>query len=131
MDKENHMGQKLKGEANLRGLNPREIAEIFDVKAPSVYDWYENGRIAKKHYPKLVEWSGKPITWWLDMPDEITKVRQEVADYVREDPRHKVLLELYEGLPKMEQDELIRTLTKKKQHYDSVIKELLQRRNAA
>lgn len=131
MEKQIHMGDKLKQEAERLGLTPAQVAEIFDVKPPSVYDWYENGRIAKKHYPKLVQWSSKPITWWLDMPNESIGVGEGPAAYVNVDPRHKALLDLFDGLPSKEQDELIRTLTEKKQHYDSVIEELLQRRNAA
>lgn len=131
MSEEKHMGAKLQQEAKDRGLKPAQVAEVFGVKPPSVYDWYEHGRIHQKHYPKLVEWSGKPITWWLDFPREKHAVAEETAPYGGEDPRHKVLLELFEGLPAKEQDELIRTLTEKKQHYDAVIKELLERRNAA
>lgn len=62
-----HLGKKLEKIAEARGLKPRDVAHYFGIKPPSVYDWYQNGRIAKKHYDKLVEFSGKPITWWLDM----------------------------------------------------------------
>lgn len=130
MKKVRHMGVKLQQEAERLGLKPAQVAELFDVKPPSVYDWYEHGRIHKKHYPKLVEMSGKPLTWWLDFPEGSIQVAQEQALYVGTDPRHQILLQLFEGLPAKEQDELIRTLTEKKQHYDEVIDELLKRRNA-
>ena len=125
------MGVKLKQEAKRLGLKPAQVAEVFGVQPPSVYDWYEHGRIHKKHYPKLVELTGKPLQWWLDFSEEHIKAAQEQRFYVGENPRHIVLLDLFEGLPAKEQDELIRTLTEKKQHYDSVIDELLRRRNAA
>jgi hypothetical protein len=131
MEKTIHMGVKLKQEAERLGLKPAQVAELFEVKPPSVYDWYEHGRIHKKHYPKLVEMSGKPLTWWLDFPDENKTAREDRPAYAGVDPRHQVLLELFEGLPAKEQDELIRTLTEKKQHYDAVIEELLSRRHAA
>jgi hypothetical protein len=41
------------------------LAAEFDVKVPSVYGWIDNGRIAKTKLPKLVEWSGKKLEWWL------------------------------------------------------------------
>jgi len=126
-----HMGAKLKQEAKRLGLKPAQVAELFDVKPPSVYDWYEHGRIHKKHYPMLVEMSGKPIQWWLDFPAEAPGVAENQPTYGVADHRHNVLLELFDGLPSKEQDDLIRTLTEKKQHYDSVIEELLNRRNAA
>ena len=131
METKNHMGVKLEQEAKRLGLKPAQIAAVFGVKPPSVYDWYEHGRIHKKHYPRLVEWSGKPLAWWLDFPDEPMKVAENRPAYGAVDPRHKVLLSLFEGLPAKDQDDLIRTLTEKKQHYDSVIEELLNRRNAA
>lgn len=126
-----HMGEKLKQEAQRLGLKPAQVAEKFGVKAPSVYDWYDHGRIHKKHYPTLVEMSGKPIEWWLDFPKEDLTVAEDRPSYGESDHRHQVLLELFDGLPSKEQDDLIRTLTEKKQHYDSVIEELLSRRNAA
>lgn len=126
-----HMGTKLKQEAERLGLKPTQIAEKFGVKSPSVYDWYEHGRIHKKHYPTLVELSGKPIQWWLDFPQEAAQIGEERPTYAGADHRHKVLLDLFDGLPSKEQDELIQSLTAKKLHYDAVIDELLSRRNAA
>ena len=67
MENRVHMGKKLQCIAEERRLKPKDVAVFFGIKPPSVYDWYEHGRIAKKHYDKLVEFSGKPITWWLDM----------------------------------------------------------------
>lgn len=131
VEKTIHIGAKLQQEAERLGLKPAQVAELFEVKPPSVYDWYEHGRIHKKHYPKLVEMSGKPLTWWLDFPEETKKAGENKPAYVGADPRHQVLLDLFEGLPAKEQDELIRTLTEKKQHYDAVIEELLSRRHAA
>lgn len=131
MQKTIHMGVKLEQEAKRQGLKPAQVAAVFEVKPPSVYDWYQHGRIHKKHYPKLVEWSGKPLSWWLDFPEQSVKIAEDGPDYASADPRHQVLLELFEGLPAKDQDDLIRTLTEKKQHYDSVIEELLNRRNAA
>lgn len=115
MDNKNHMGVKLEQEAKRLGLKPVQVAAVFNVKPPSVYDWYARGRIHKKHYPRLVEWSGKPLSWWLDFPDEAVMVAQERPDYDSGiDPRHQVLLDLFEGLPAKDQDDLIRTLLRRK-----------------
>ena len=124
------MGEKLQQEAKRLGLKPAQVAEIFGVKAPSVYDWYEFGRISKKHDPRLVEMSGHSIDWWLDLagtPQPALPARQTAGDDT--DPRHKILLELFDGLPGKEQDELVRSLTEKKQYYDTVIEELVKRRS--
>lgn len=131
MQTHGHMGEKLENEAKRLGLKPAQVAQVFGVKPPSVYDWYEHGRIHKKHYPTLVEWSRKPLSWWLDFPIESARAAEEPAAYGAKDHRHNTLLQLFDGLPAKEQDELIKTLTEKKQHYDAVVTELLQRRNAA
>jgi transcriptional regulator with XRE-family HTH domain len=131
MEKPIHMGVKLKQEAERLGLKPAQVAEKFGVKPPSVYDWYEHGRIHKKHYVTLIEVFGRPLDWWLDMEPAAHIVREEGPSYVNPDARHRILLDLFDGLPTKEQDELIRALTEKKQHYDAIVEELLSRRNAA
>lgn len=128
MSQKKHMGEKLQQEAQKKGLKPAEIAEIFGVRAPSVYDWYSHGRIHQKHYSKLVEWSGKPIEWWLDLTPGAHRAQEPTPGYADIDPRHKVLLDLFEGLPSTEQQALIKTLEEKKQHYDAVIAELTARK---
>lgn len=127
MPEKNHIGERLQQEAEERGLKPADVAKIFGVKPPSVYDWYEHGRIHQKHYAKLVEWSGNPIEWWLDLP-QAHRAAEEPPSFTDTDPRHKVLLELFEGLPSVEQDDLIKTLEEKKRHYDAVIEELTARK---
>ena len=131
METPEHIGQKLKKEAERLGLKPAEVAALFEVKPPSVYDWYYHGRIHKKHYPTLVEKFGRPLEWWLDFPMETAHVSEQAAGYGVRDQRHSVLVELFDCLPAKEQDELIKTLTEKKQHYDAVINEFLSRRHAA
>lgn len=128
MPDKNHIGEKLQQEAEKKGLKPAQVAELFGVRPPSVYDWYEHGRIHQRHYARLVEWSGKPIEWWLDIPTH-SHAAEEAPLYADTDPRHKVLLELFEGLPSVEQDQLIKTLEEKKQHYDAVIQELTARKS--
>jgi len=77
MENQPHMGKKLQREAELRGMKPKDVAAIFGVQPPSVYDWYDHGRIAKRHYPKLVEWSGRSLAWWLDVPEDAKHTAQE------------------------------------------------------
>ncbi|WP_350029769.1 XRE family transcriptional regulator [Caballeronia sp. INDeC2] len=60
-----HIGDRLRDEMARRNLTHAEIADLFGVKAPSVYDWVNYGRIAKKHIPKLVEEFGHSADWWI------------------------------------------------------------------
>lgn len=48
-----------------KGLTPADVAGLFGVKPPSVYDWINFGRIAKKHLPRLVEVFGHSVDWWI------------------------------------------------------------------
>ncbi|MCM2537684.1 hypothetical protein NDN94_07565 [Burkholderia glumae] len=65
-----HIGSRLREEMEARGLAVADIAQMFGVKAPSVYDWLNFGRIAKKHLPKLVAEFGHSMQWWIEGGDE-------------------------------------------------------------
>lgn len=125
-----HLGTKLKAEATRMGLKPWQIAEMFDVKPPSVYDWCAHGRIHKKHYAKLVEFSGRDIGWWLDFPEPHRHVSQDQAAYEPADSRHVRLIELFDSLPGKDKSEVLAALESKKHHYDAIIDELLTRRQS-
>lgn len=60
-----HIGHRLQEEMEARRLSAAEIARLFDVKPPSVYDWIRHGRIAKKHIPRLTQLFGHSADWWL------------------------------------------------------------------
>lgn len=53
------------------------LAKHFGVALTSVYGWVERGRISKDRLPKLAEWSGKPLTWWLDAVDADSQGEEE------------------------------------------------------
>lgn len=61
-----HIGNRLRAEMDKRKLTVAQVAEMFGVKAPSVYDWLNFGRIAKKHLPKLVAEFGHSMQWWIE-----------------------------------------------------------------
>jgi hypothetical protein len=131
MNSTEHLGTKLKEEARRLGIKPVQVAEFFGVKAPSVYDWYEHGRIHKRHYAKLVEFSGKPLYWWLNFPVTALGVTESASlQWPSGNAKHQRVLELFESLPTQEQEELLDSLAKKKEHYDAVVEEMLLRRFA-
>ena len=78
-----HMGEKLRLEAQRLGLKPTAVAALFGVKTPSVYDWYKDGRIDRKHFQRLVDWSGRTIEWWLDLRPAAADGGGSVADPFR------------------------------------------------
>ena len=92
------LAQKLKAAMLDKGVKPAELAREFGVKAPSVYDWLEFGRIAKKHIPKLAEYFGKPVGWWPGEDEEELledNERQLLAMFrdLKQDAKDKLLQE--------------------------------------
>lgn len=67
----NAFGQKLLRVMHDKGIDQdfAAVAAAFEVKVPSVYDWVDHGRFAKERYRRLVEWSGRSLNWWFDVPD--------------------------------------------------------------
>ncbi len=59
-----HLGEKLRQVIEAKGVSQAEAARYFGVAQPSVFGWLKEGQIAKKHYKKLVEFSGLPYEWW-------------------------------------------------------------------
>lgn len=91
------LGAKLKAAMEAKGTKPPELAALCGVRVPSVYDWMEHGRIAKKHLPKLAEFFGTSLGFWLGEEDD-------------EDlnPLERQLLTLNRSLPEEMKDELLR-----------------------
>lgn len=67
----NPLGVKINSVMREKGIEGDygTLANIFGVKTPSVYDWITHGRLGKERYAKLVEWSGKSLDWWFDIPE--------------------------------------------------------------
>jgi transcriptional regulator with XRE-family HTH domain len=61
---------KLKQCLEETGISKKQLADHFGVKAPSVYDWVNFGRISKSRIPELAKYFNKPIGWWLGSDDE-------------------------------------------------------------
>lgn len=79
-----HIGHRLRRVMDERGLDVAAVAKLFGVKAPSVYDWLNFGRVAKKHIPNFVRELGHTAEWWIsgegdsDEPTlQLTKEQEE------------------------------------------------------
>lgn len=68
---EHPIGRKINLVLEEKGLpgDYTALAKEFDVALTSVYGWVEKGRISKDRLPKLAEWSGRPLDWWLAADD--------------------------------------------------------------
>ena len=67
----NRLGQKLNEVMREKGIEGdyAALATVFGVKTPSVYDWITHGPLGKERYACLVEWSGRGLSWWFDVPE--------------------------------------------------------------
>lgn len=128
-----HLGHKLATEMKRLSLDTKAIAERFGVERPSVYDWLKHGRMAKKHYPMLVEVFGRPLEWWFGMP--YAKAPSSPAHIVAEPRKNELTSEqqqvllIYDSLPRREREEFMRQMREKKENYDVALQEMLERRS--
>lgn len=78
----NPLGLKLNRVLAEKGMpgDYAALASIFGVKTPSVYDWVVHGRLGKERYAKLVEWSGRGLDWWFDVPTPPAQAGHMAAD---------------------------------------------------
>lgn len=83
------LAAKLKEQMAAKGTEPPELAQLCGVRVPSVYDWMNYGRIAKKHLPKLAEFFNTGLAYWLGAEDE------EEEDL---NPLERQLLQLYRSM---------------------------------
>lgn len=88
MQSSKDLAEKLKFQMGVRKTKPPELAELCGIKTPSVYDWINYGRIAKKHIPKLAEFFGTPLAYWLGGDEEDEDV----------DPLETQLLTMYRSM---------------------------------
>lgn len=92
---ERHLGHKLAEAIRIKGVLQSEVAGFFKVSKPTVSsDWLKHGRIAKKHYPKLVEFFELPYEWWFGA--------------AKRDQLREQLLMLYAGISLDARHELVR-----------------------
>lgn len=59
------LGEKLREAIRMRGVSQADVARAFGVRPSTVSsDWLKFGRIAKRHFPRLVEYFELPYEWW-------------------------------------------------------------------
>ncbi len=127
-----HLGVKLKAEMKRLNLKPPAVAELFGVAVPSVYDWVNDGRIAKKHYGKLVEVFGRPLQWWFDMETPTGPlIARDSGGEVRLRPDEAQLLDLYNFMTEADRQELLNSLGDKRKQYDMIFDEIMRRRQSS
>lgn len=65
------------------GITPTAIANACSVSRQAVQGWKKTGRIDKMKFQRLVQFSERPMTWWLDsqeMEGTNEGMQQHVSD---------------------------------------------------
>ncbi len=110
------------------GWSQSEMARRVGVTAQSVQAWCGGVTPRKDKLDKLAEVTGHPVHWFFISGDqeasEISFLPGVSGKPVT--PQEQILLQLFNELPESEKKELIHTLEEKKQHYDQLLKELLE-----
>lgn len=127
-----HLGVKLKAEMDRLKLKPPAVAKAFGVAVPSVYDWINEGRIAKRHYGKLVEVFGRPLEWWFEMGTMGGAiVARDSAGQAHLRPDEAELLELYNFMTEVDRQALLASLGEKRNTFMVMFDEIMRRRQSS
>lgn len=118
--------------------------KIQNIRQLRLKEWFTNRTLPEKeksYLSQLIngkasfgEKAARRLERDYHMPDgfldmDISGSENDVSGTMELTHRQKILLELFEGLPDSEADELLKTLEEKKRHYDQLLEELLHKRN--
>lgn len=121
------IGRILRGEVNATSENLKKICDAFDCEVNFIY-WAPD-RFKKAFFERSAQ--GLPLRLPVGeflMRTASIPAKEEPAPFRVINPRHAALISLFESLPKSDQDDLIKSLEEKKQHYDQLLTELSQRK---
>lgn len=121
------IGRILRGEVNATSENLKKICDAFDCEVNFIY--WPVDRFKKAFYERSAQ--GLPLrlpVGEFQIRSQPILVKEGPPRYKIENPRHAALISLFESLPKSEQNDLIKSLEEKKQHYDELLAELSQRK---
>jgi transcriptional regulator with XRE-family HTH domain len=108
-----------------QGISKADMARIAGVSPQAVNNWFNRGDIGKRSAQKLAQHAGISVDWILgnDDVDGPNGIPERSLS-----PRERILLELFNELPASEADQLLKTLEEKKRYYDTLLDELLHKR---
>lgn len=94
------LGVALTQAMQLKGVGPKEVADHFGIKPPSVKDWQKKGCIHKRHLGRLVDYFSDVVTpshWGVETNESIALLAgilrtgaANVADPLRSMPQHEI-----------------------------------------
>lgn len=147
-----HLGTKIEQEMQRLGMLKRDLAEHFQMKAPSVTEMLRTGRLAKDKYQRLVDLNGRSLDWWFDIDLPTTHMAAESSPKIgmnvatelltqapaapyrlrpTETCTQAELVHLFNALPRAEQTRFLDELRSKAAFYHAALEELMERQHMA
>lgn len=73
LETDHPFGIKLNQIMEIKGMagQYQALADAFGVTVQSARQWVQYGRFSKEHYAKLVQWSGRDLHWWFNVPAKL------------------------------------------------------------
>ena len=112
------------------------VAKRYKISQTAARNWLEGESIPKfVTLNKIAMDTNCDVEWLIsgrgkgpgDQNLSIGEINESTASY-HVSSKHKKLISLFNDIPTIEQDEIMNQLQEKKEFYDNVIKELLERR---
>jgi plasmid maintenance system antidote protein VapI len=154
-EEQHHLGDKIRSEMKRLGKLNKDLAAHFSMASSSVTEMLQTGRLAKEKYQRLVDLNGRSLDWWFDIAPTQAEVRFSVAEPAPEDQtppwvneiptgvppapynvsapqttHNEELLQLFNTLPRAEQQRFLDELRQKAAFYKAALQELLERQQA-
>jgi len=151
-----HLGQKIRKEMSRLGMLNKDLAEHFKMASSSLSEMLHTGRLAKEKYQRLVDLNGKSLDWWFDIVAPAPEIRFSVVEASHIVPHiapgtptatdlpaapynlihpfadHTAeVIELFNTLPRAEQQRFLDELRQKAAFYQAALQELIERQNLA
>ncbi|ECB3807396.1 helix-turn-helix domain-containing protein [Salmonella enterica subsp. enterica serovar Fufu] len=113
------------------GWSQSEMARHIGVTAQSVQAWCNGVTPRKDKIDKLAEVTGYPVHFFfMSEGDYLEESTRQPGKHNQDlTPQEQALLQLFRGLPESEKTKLINELKEKREHFDLLLKELLEARD--
>lgn len=124
----NSLSARLNHLIDTKGISKAEIARICGVSPQAVNSWFARGSIGKSSAIILSDSLGVSLAWLLGEPGFSETNHANETDIPRTglSPKEKILLDLFNGLPEKDRDELLAGLQEKERRYNELYEELKQ-----
>lgn len=113
------LAERLDELLKMKGISKAEMARIAGVSPQSVNGWYRRGQISKTSAMRLCSTLSVPLLWLLG---------EEVAPASGLTSRQQRMLDLFDQLPDLEQENMLEVFERRLKELDDFTESYLKRR---